>query len=33
MALASDLHFEFHRDEAEWMPPLAEGCDVLVMVI
>ncbi len=31
IAVASDLHFEFHRDEPGWMPPLPAACDVMVL--
>lgn len=31
IALASDLHFEFHKNQADWLPPIAEGCDVIIL--
>lgn len=31
IAYASDLHFEYHRDEPDWLPPLEADADVLVL--
>lgn len=31
LAVASDLHFEFHRKDPQWLPPLPTACDVLVL--
>lgn len=31
IALASDLHFEFHSETPTWIPPLPSHCDVLVL--
>lgn len=31
LGIASDLHFEFHRNTPDWMPPLPLECDVMVL--
>ena len=31
IAIASDLHFEFHQGDAAWLPPLPATCDVLIL--
>jgi len=31
LAVASDLHFEFHKNDPAWLPPLPVCCDVLVL--
>ncbi|TNE95043.1 MAG: hypothetical protein EP324_00805 [Gammaproteobacteria bacterium] len=31
IAVASDLHFEFHLETTLWLPPLPDRCDVLVL--
>lgn len=31
IALASDLHFEFHKSEPDWLPAIADDCDVIVL--
>lgn len=31
ISYASDLHFEFHRDESNWLPELDHDADVLVL--
>lgn len=31
--LASDIHFEFHRDEPDWLPPLPEESEIDVLVL
>lgn len=31
IALASDLHFEFHKNEPYWLPEIALDCDVIVL--
>lgn len=28
---SSDLHFEFHKHDSEWLPALPESCDVMVL--
>lgn len=31
IALASDLHFEFHKNEPYWLPNIAADCDVIIL--
>lgn len=31
IALASDVHFEFHKNQPDWVPEIARGCDVIVL--
>ncbi len=31
LAYASDLHFEYHREDPSWLPALPENADVLVL--
>ncbi|MEC8428645.1 MAG: metallophosphoesterase, partial [Pseudomonadota bacterium] len=31
LAYASDLHFEYHREDPNWLPALPENADVLVL--
>lgn len=31
ISLASDLHFEFHKNEPYWLPEIAPDCDVIIL--
>ncbi len=31
VAIASDLHFEFHQSTPSWLPPLPKQCDILIL--
>ena len=31
VTLASDVHFEFHKNEPNWLPKIAKNCDLIIL--